>query len=293
MEYRFPTSIEFDLVGKELRVNYKSGRPSEPEIDIWAIAYALFGQKVSKPIDTINIKISDNKKQYYNSLVLRLYFWKEIIHGMRFKINDSDQYLYDAKNIINSIINKTSDYLTYDENIKIKLGKRNTKIKRTSESSVEKTLSDNKLWDIMQDKPKRQWPANIFKGEISKESMMMRKRWIDMVGIDKDFSLSAIEIKAGNNLPLDLFAQNFDYMIYLHLFKEHILNKFFAKHTSKALAKPICGYFVAERFHPLLKKLLPFIKTETKLFIFKFLEYDSKDRDVAFYISPVFQFLPQ
>lgn len=269
----FPTSIEFKKSCDGLFVKYKND--TKYEIDIWSIAYLLYPENkcsLSNPLIDISLP-KYYPEQKYLSLALRLYFLSNILNEITIKINGTNSYIDLVKTVIQKINN--GEYITYNnDEMGSKLEKRGTKSEK--ESKIEEDLKNNKLWGRMVLPPKRQWPANIFESKIKACNRRTRKRWIDMVGIDTKYRLSAIEIKAGTNLPLDLFVQNFDYMVYLHLFKKHIINNFFnRKFYQRTIEQPVCGYFVAEKLHPLLENHVLKCLKDTDKFVFIFLHYDS------------------
>lgn len=271
---KFPSGISFQKESpRRYTVRYKSAK-GKKELDIWGIAHALHDSNISEN-DEIEINIvlpQDYGEIDKSSLYLRHYFLRNVLPKVNVHINGSHDFLKTANAIIGKI--ESGDYITYRNDRRgPNLETRGTKDK--PESKVEEMISNGALSHIFVD-AKRQWPANIFNQVITDrdESRITRRRWIDMVAIDGSDRLSGIEIKTGANLPLDLFVQNFDYMIYLHLFKKHILTNFFLDKLPGSLERPVCGYFVTERNHPLLADyIFPRIHN-TALFNFMHIKYE-------------------
>lgn len=279
-EFKFPSGIEFLSSGDGYVVKYIKDKKLKSELDIWGIAYALSNKRDNDDYDIeINIVLpSDFTEQDKCSLYLRHYFLKDVLSNVKISIDGGREYIKKAEEIISWI--QGGEYITYSNDKKgPKFESRGTKNKL--ESQVEEMITLNNSaespFGVFQEK-KRQWPANIFKKTISTDSRKTRRRWIDMVAVDGKNRLSALEIKSGDNLPLDLFVQNFDYMIYLHLFKGQILKDFF---ETKTVAKQIAGYFIVEKMHPLLTEIIFKYLKNSDIFNFEEIRYSCIRNDDA------------
>lgn len=153
-----------------------------------------------------------------------------------------------AEEIIIKIKNK--EYVTYEHDYKFK--DRGTKDKQESllEDYIFSNLSQCLCGEFKVDRAGiRQFPANFFNRSVKKSNRKGEKFWIDILTVNKSNQLSVIELKAGHNVPLDLFIQAIDYGIFVHLFKEHIADYKFINNRN-ILVNKVAVYLVAERFHP-------------------------------------------
>ncbi len=212
---------------------------SKHQADIWGIKY-LFDKGLGYSSTTITVcgKIS-------NSMALRMYYLKYLFQNIKFHDNDHDNYIFIAEEIIQKIGSK---YITYSD----KFPGRGVKDK--PESRVELDLSNNlhKYLDFTTEVPFiRQFPANIFDGEIKEERRKTNKLWIDIVSVNSELELSPIELKVGGNIPLDLFAQGLDYGIFCYLYRKHLMDNWF-KGCPQISANKVTIYYVGEKFHPAL-----------------------------------------
>jgi len=237
----YPASLNFDFDRSALRVCFPADTKYNP--DLWAVKY-LFDQNIRNK--TVKVCV-DGKIS--STLALRMLFLRHIFPHVIFHDTENDRFVATAKDIIKNI---GMQYVTYDSS-DYSLDRRGTKNKL--ESLIEKELTEN-ISAHINDFPKsakviRQFPANIFKDRISKNSRVTDKLWIDMVSLNYDGELSPIELKVGGNIPLDLFAQGLDYGIYCHLFKKHIKGNWF-KECVTSVKDKITIYYIGEEFHPAL-----------------------------------------
>lgn len=239
--YPDESKLRFDHKSSALSVYFDPETQYNP--DLWSIKYLFDKDMGNAPIKVcINGKIS-------NTLALRMHFLKDLFPNIEFHDANDDSYITDAKEIISNIGTK---YVTYDSKDH---PLNNRGIKEKLESIIENELAKN-LSRYISDfsagvKVIRQFPANIFEKSICRDSRITDKLWIDMVSVNNAGELSPIELKVGDNIPLDLFAQGLDYGIYCHLFKKHIGNNWFNGYNSIAQNK-ITIYYVGEKFHPAL-----------------------------------------
>ena len=237
----YPSNLRFALKDSTLSVYFPSRTKYSP--DLWSIKYFF-----DKGMGNVSVRVCING-EISKTMALRMYFLKDLFPDIEFHDADDDKYIADAEEIIKNI---STRYITYKSS-DYKFNNRGTKDKL--ESRIEKELADN-LSRYISDFPAgtnviRQFPANIFMNKISKKSRITDKLLIDMVSVNDTGELSPIELKVGGNIPLDLFAQGFDYGIYCHLFKEHIGDNWFNGHSSIAQNK-VTIYYVGEKFHPSL-----------------------------------------
>lgn len=237
----YPSALKFDLNGHKLAVYSKEKSIYNP--DIWGIKYLYDHGIDSAPAEIfINSKVS-------NTMALRMNFLKYLFPYIDFHDAEGDKYITIAKDIIE---NAGTGYITYEAR-NYSLNNRGTKDK--IESIIERELFSN-LSKYVSDfsfgvKVIRQFPANIFKGNIKEERRVTDKLWIDMVSINRANDLAPIELKVGANIPLDLFAQGLDYGIYCYLFERQLKEDWFNVPENKRRGK-ITIYYIGEAFHPAL-----------------------------------------
>jgi len=234
---RYPSSLKFT----ELKNGVKVERVKQSKYNsvIWAMSYLLnesaFRGSAVKIIDLGEVKDPTD--------TLRLFFLPRIFKGFTFYPDVTEQ----AESIIKKINNK--EYITYGKNYDLK--KRGTKNKQ--ESLLEEYISNN-LPCLSHQFNKdsiaiRQFPANFFNGSISELNRAGDKFWIDILSVNKLNQLSVVELKAGHNVPLDLFIQAIDYGIFAYLFREWIAGTHNIKNRN-IIGNKVAVYLVAEKFHP-------------------------------------------
>lgn len=241
MTYRkqYPTELSFNLKNSTtLEITFSSTKKYNP--DLWGIKY-LFDRETIKGNRNITLL-----GEISNTMALRMYFLKSLFPNFVFDTR-SQNFSQIAEEIIKNI--NEHRYLTYDSNNKF--DNRGTKDK--PESKIEEQLAGN-LSQYISDftneiRVIRQFPPNIFKDQISDINRVTDKLWIDMLSINKEGSLSPIELKVGDNIPLDLFAQGLDYGVYCYLFNKHINDNWF---KFKNINNAVTIYYVGENFHPAL-----------------------------------------
>ena len=243
MAYRkvYPSKLSFTPKCDHLHVHTSGDTQYNP--DLWSIKYLFDHNMADKPaMICVSGKIS-------NTLALRMFFLKHLFPNVEFHDAENDRFITTAKDIMK---NAGTQYITYASN-EYPLNNRGTKDKL--ESRIEKELADNLSKHITdfsaRAKVVRQFPANIFRNHISKDSRITDKLWIDMVSVNSMGELSPIELKVGGNIPLDLFAQGLDYGIYCYLFKKHIKGNWFNERVGPKKDK-ITIYYIGEEFHPAL-----------------------------------------
>ena len=234
---QYPSSLKFSKVENGIKMKrIKEGKYSP---DIWAMSYSLNeGLCEGKDIISVYVNPKDTTE------ILRTYFLPQVFRGFQFLPDINKK----AEGIIDKVMNK--EFVTYEHDYKFKV--RGTKNKQ--ESLLERYIFNNLSRCFGKEFKNnkiglRQFPANIFSKIIKKSSRKGRKFWIDILTVNSLNHLSVIELKAGQNAPLDLFIQSIDYGIFAHLFKEHISDYPFIK-NKRILSNKVAIYLVAEKFHP-------------------------------------------
>jgi hypothetical protein len=236
----YPRGLKFIQIPSGIRVEYPSAIIKKRSPDIWALKYLLDKELYNfKGKNTITLGKTDP------TMALRLHFMPKIFSGATFATKDD--FKSQAKEII---CNVTKQYKTYERDFK----KRGTK-------PYPESLLETNIWNTLgrcfgneflkSSYGVRQFPANIFKGQVKEETRVTRKFWIDILTVNAANQLSVIELKAGGNASLDLLAQAIDYGIFCHLFKEHIEKCWFPD-TDKLSKNKVAIYCIAEKFHPAL-----------------------------------------
>jgi len=247
---KYPSEINFRVVDDGIRVEYtKQKIKYKYNLDVWAICYLLNQALYKENNGHNNIHIPADR----NTTALRLYFLKQtnLFRRISWEIQYNNGTEQGLKEILGGI--EKGRHITYDR----MLSPRGTKAH--PESLLERWLSEDlsRLSECDFDNSMciRQFPANIFEGEISSKSRVTDKFWIDILAINKQQQLSVIELKSETNTPLDIFSQGLDYAVYCHLFKSHLKCRF-ENHSSEISgnlqANKIAVYLVAENFHPAL-----------------------------------------
>ncbi len=234
---QYPSSLQFTKVKDGIKVRRIKDSKYSP--DIWAMSY-LLNEDVAQgcTVKTVHLDAKDPTE------ILRLYFLPKIFSGFTFLPDVTKK----AEEIIVKIKNK--EYVTYEHDYKFK--DRGTKDKQESllEEYIFKNLSQCLCGDFNTDRIGiRQFPANFFSRSVKESNRVGGKFWVDILTVNKLNQLSVIELKAGHNVPLDLFIQAIDYGIFAHLFKEHIADYKFINNKN-TLVNKVAVYLVAERFHP-------------------------------------------
>lgn len=237
----YPSRLKFGPLCANLCVSFDGKTKYNP--DLWSIKY-LFDQGFGDSPSEVCIS-----GQISNRMALRMYYLRYLFPLVKFHDDQSDKYIEVAEEIIENIGEK---YITYKAS-DCPFDDRGTKDKL--ESKTEKEIASD-LSKYIPDftsgaKAIRQFPANIFQKPISDATRITDKLWIDMVSVNNARELSPIELKVGNNIPLDLFAQGLDYGIYCYLFKRHIKENWFGALNSSPHEK-VTIYYVGEKFHPAL-----------------------------------------
>lgn len=236
----YPGELRFTPAPSGIKVEYPATIIKKRSPDIWALKYLLDkGLYNFKGKNTITLGKTDV------TMALRLHFLPSIFSGTAFAAKDD--FKSPAKEIIRNI---NKQYKTYERDFK----ERGTK-------SYPESLLETNIWDTLatsfgNEFPKsgygiRQFPANIFDGQINEKARVTRKFWIDILTVNSACQLSVLELKTGGNASLDLLAQAIDYGIFCHLFKEHIAKWWFAE-VNKLPKNKIAVYCIAEKFHPAL-----------------------------------------
>jgi len=242
MKYQYPSEINFKKETGGISACYKDGSKIKYNLDIWAINYLLNeGLYQDNRDNIVHLHATDTTMALRLCLLQKFQLFKNIV----FDVANAGYF----KETIEDILNDNSKkYITYSTDF-LPRGK-----KRTQEALIEQHLSEDlsRLSEKEFTKSKKsitQFPANIFKVKISEENRVTRKFWIDILSVNNSKQLSVIELKAGENCPLDILIQAIDYGIYCHLFKKHIADCFFNNVPSLDKNK-IAIYCVAEKFHP-------------------------------------------
>lgn len=236
----YPGELKFTQVPSGIKVGYPATIIKKRSPDIWALKYLLDkGLYDSKGRNTVTLGKIDP------TMALRLHFLPKIFPGVAFNAENDLKSL--SKDIISNV-NKR--YKTYERDFT----KRGTK-------QYPESLLETDIWNSLKtcfgaEFPKseygiRQFPANIFDGQISERTRITRKFWIDILTVNTSNQLSVLELKAGGNASLDLLAQAIDYGIFCHLFKGHI-GKCWFPDADKLYKNKIAVYCIAENFHPAL-----------------------------------------
>jgi len=272
---KYPSEINFKKATDGICVCYKDNSKGKYNLDIWAISY-LLNEKLYQDHkeNIVHLHVTDP------TMALRMFFLNkfQLFKNIVFDVTNAG----DFKEIIEDIINgNDKKYTTYSDFAP--RGKR-----QTQEALLEQHLSEDlsRLSETEfseSDEPITQFPANIFKEEISQEKRVTRKFWIDILAVNKFNQLSVIELKAGSNCPLDILIQATDYGIYCRLFKKHIAKSFFKNcNTEEIVKNKIAIYCVAEKLHPGLmgnneiKGIVSLIR-KNDLFDLIFVEIKTKD----------------
>lgn len=234
---QYPSSLQFVKTKDGIKVSRIKNSKYSP--DIWAMSY-LLNEDIAQghTAKAIHLDVTEPTE------ILRLYFLPKIFSGFYFLPDVTSR----AEEIIIKIKNK--EYVTYKHDYKFK--DRGTKDKQESllEEYIFRNLSQCLCGDFKADRTGiRQYPANFFNGSVKESNRIGGKFWVDILTVNKLDQLSVIELKAGHNIPLDLFIQAIDYGIFAHLFKEHIAGYGFINNRN-VLVKKVAVYLVAERFHP-------------------------------------------
>ena len=234
---KYPSAIKFAENKDGIKVGYK--KDSKYNLDIWAISYIL-NKNIFKnnSIKTIQLDSIDG------TMILRIYFLQKLFRGFKFLPDVNVK----AEDILEKI--KKKKYITYPHDYKFP--KRGTKNEQESmpEAGIFKNLSKCFNDEFKKDEHGlRQFPANIFEGKVEKTKRISRKFWIDILTVNKNNQLSVIELKVGNNAPLDLFIQAIDYGVFAYLFREHI-SKYPFINNKRITNRKVAIYIVAEKFHP-------------------------------------------
>ena len=235
----YPAALKFNETLSGVEVKYPSKIIKKRSPDIWALKYLL--DKGRYNINGNNAIVLDKIDP---TMDLRLHFMPKIFASAIFKVKENSKP--QASDIMCGI---NKQYITYTHDFK----KRGTK-------PYPESLLENSIWNSMDrcfgdEFPKarcglRQFPANIFNGQINEKRRVTRKFWIDILTINSSNQLSVLELKAGGNALLDLLAQAIDYGVFCHLFKEHIAKYWFPE--AHKLANKVAVYCIAEKFHPAL-----------------------------------------
>ena len=235
-----PRALKFIRTQSGIRVKYPATIIKKRSPDIWALKYLLDkGLYNFKGKNTITLAKTDP------TMALRLHFMPKIFAGATFVTKEDPKQL--AKDIIRNV---NKQYKTYERDFK----ERGTK--PYPESLLETNICNTLDKCFGNEFPKssyriRQFPANIFKGQINKKTRVTRKFWIDILTINSAGQLSVLELKAGGNASLDLLAQAIDYGVFCHIFKEHI-GKYWFPGMDKLRKNKVAIYCIAEKFHPAL-----------------------------------------
>ncbi len=233
----YPSSLQLNKIKDGIKV--KRIKNSKYSPDIWAMSY-LLNESIAQGClgQAIHLNVTEPTE------ILRLYFLPKIFSGYSFLPDVTKK----AEKIISKI--KKKEYVTYGHDYIFK--NRGTKDKQESllEDYIFNNLSQCFCGAFKADKIGiRQYPANFFRGSVKESNRVGRKFWVDILTVNKLNQLSVIELKAGHNVPLDLFIQAIDYGIFAHLFKEHIADSSFINNRN-ILDNKVAVYLVAERFHP-------------------------------------------
>lgn len=236
----YPKELKFSQAPSGIRVKYPTTIIKKRSPDIWTIKYLLDkGLYDSRGRNTVTLGKTDT------TMALRLHFLPKIFPGVVFRAMNSIGL--PPEDIIRNVDKR---YKTYER----EFTKRGTK--KYPESLLETNIGDNLNTCFGAEFPKsrygvRQFPANIFDGQISGKTRITRKFWIDILTANTSNQLSVLELKARGNASLDLLAQAIDYGVFCHLFKEHI-GKCWFPDTDKLYKNKVAIYCIAENFHPAL-----------------------------------------
>lgn len=247
---KYPSTIHFEPTDDGILAKYKQDiakrKIPKYNLGVWAISY-LLNEGLYRD-DRANVMYLDIIDV---TMALRLSFLSKaaLFKNIEFEGHHLDTAIEKADDILNNI-GASKKYITYGK--EYDFSKRGTKKK--AESLLEKDICDNisTLFgnEFLAPAPLiRQFPANIFKRVISKDTRVTRKFWIDALTVNSFSQLSVIELKAGGNAPLDLLIQAIDYGIVCHLFKSHYADCWFSEMGGVNQNK-IAIYCVAEKFHP-------------------------------------------
>jgi len=270
---KYPSEINFKNVTDGICVCYKDSPEVKYNLDIWAISY-LLNEKLYQDHkeNIVHLHVTDP------TMALRMFFLNkfQLFKNIVFDVINAGDFKEKIEDIINGNGKK---YTTYSK-VLAPRGKR-----QTQEALLEQHLSEDlsRLSETEfseSDEPITQFPANIFKEEISQEKRSTRKFWIDILAVNRFNQLSVIELKAGSNCPLDILIQAIDYGIYCHLFRKHIADSFF---KNSNITDKIALYCVANKFHPGLRGgngiegIIPLINKNNGLFDIVLVEIKTKD----------------
>ncbi|MBN2136272.1 MAG: hypothetical protein JW720_00545 [Sedimentisphaerales bacterium] len=247
---RYPSIIHFEPTNDGVSVKYKEDAPNRKKLkcnlDIWAISYLLNeGLYRDDSTNVVHLDIIDI------TTALRFHFLSRVglFKNIQFEACQPNSFQERAKDILNNV-GATKKYVTYGKGYDLP-------VRKTKEKQSESLLESNICHDISRvfggEFPAsapviRQFPANIFEGEIAEPKRITRKFWVDMLTVNRFNQLSVVELKAGGNAPLDLLMQAIDYGIVCHLFKNTISDRFPGGH--ELVQNKIAIYCVAEKFHP-------------------------------------------
>lgn len=248
----FPRNLRFDVstTPGALRVSYvkppvdvkDEAAVLKDPLDLWGVAWLLHHEGAGQVVDVRPPRGLSRAR--WRTLILRMEAMGQCFPGIEFRVDGTTRFLQEAAEIRADL--KSGLLFTYDRSNFHRAG---AGTKGTPESVVEAWIFDHAKKFLHGTFPhglRRQFPANIFKTSLAEPNRATAKQWIDLIGVDVEGRLSAIELKVGENLPLDLLAQGLDYAVYCHVLRRHLQWNWFPEATSERVAL----YLVADAFHP-------------------------------------------
>lgn len=249
-----PSTIRFDAASSPgvLKVSYVDApaTPREEEsalrepLDLWGAAWVLENDLPGRIVDVRPPR--GLSRAHWRTLVLRLVALQECLDGFEFRMDGATRYLQEAAEIRGDI--RSGLLFTYDRS---NLHRGASGAKPGPESRLEAWIVEHGKKFLQGAFPRsmlRQYPASIFKTSLAEKNRATSKRWIDLVGVDKEGRLSAVGLHVGEDASLDLFAQGIDNALFCREFQKNIRRSWFPEVTSDRIAL----YLVADRFHPAL-----------------------------------------
>jgi hypothetical protein len=249
-----PSNIRFDALGSPgvLKVSYVQP-PATPRdeaavlqdpLDLWGVSWILNNDMPQRVVDVRPPR--GLSRAQLRTLAMRLVVLQDSMTGFEFRLDGSARYVQEAAEIRGDI--KSGLLFTYD---RANLHRGAAGTKPAPEAAIETWVGEHAkkfLQGAFPHRLVRQFPAGVFKTSLAERNRATSKLWIDMVGVDKEGRLSAIELKIGEELSLDRFGKGIDGAVFCHLFQKYMQRSWFPDVTSDRIAL----YLLAEKFHPAL-----------------------------------------
>ncbi len=249
-----PSNIKFDSVGNPgvLRVSYVESMPTPRDeaaalrdpLDLWGVAWILNHGSSERVIDVRPPR--GLSRAQWRTLVLRMAVLQDCMTGFEFRLDGTARHVQEAAEIRGDI--RSGLLFSYD---RANLHRGAAGTKPAPEAIVEAWVGEHAkkfLHGVFPHRMVRQFPAGVFKTSLAERNRATSKLWIDLVGVDKEGRLYAIELKVGDDLSMERFAKGIDGAIFCHEFQKYMQRSWFPDVTSDRIAL----YLVADRFSPAL-----------------------------------------